>query len=147
MKFGKNSLLAAAGFAAALAISTPASADFWWETEMGTLYFDGASGNYGVFRFLNKETGQTLPGMALFLNGVGPQYSSTGVQPGTYDAQWFDYNGDDCEYEAVDPDGKAAGEWGTMSFTVHDDRNYFTAEVYNCADQTPVATFKGTPGK
>lgn len=146
MKLSSAKLCASVGLVAAVAVSTPAAADFWWETDQGTLYFDGAAGNWGVFRFLDKEKGQTLPGIAIYINGLGPQYTGTGIQPGTYDAQWFNYSGEDCGEQVADPEGNVSSNWGVMSFTINQDYNYFSADVYNCREENPVTTFNGTPG-
>jgi len=130
-----------------MSFPTPASADFWWDTSEGQLYFDGASGNYGVFRFLDGNGG-TNNGVAIYINGVGPQYTDSlpGIKPGKYEAYWFNYEGNDCNKDAVDPDGNVANEWGAMWFTVEQNNDYFTAQVYECGAQTSTDVFKGTPG-
>jgi len=147
MKFFKLSYLTAAGAAIAMSFSSPALADFWWDTSEGQLYFDGASGDFGVFRFLDGQGGLE-ESVAIYIKGVGSQYTDDlpGVKPGTYEAQWFNYEGTDCSRDAVDPDGNIANEWGVMWFTVEQNNDYFTAQVYDCEEQTPSDEFKGTPG-
>ena len=146
MNLSKTGVVAASALAMAVAFATPAAADFWWETDEGKLYFDGASGNWGVFRFLDNNS-NIKQDVAIYINGMGPQYTGTGLKPGTYDAQWFDYTDNDCGREAVDPDGKVARSWGVMSFTVKQDYNYFTADVWQCENNKPMGKFNGTPGK
>jgi hypothetical protein len=146
MKISKSILVAAASLAAAISFANSALADFWWDTSQGQLYFDGASGNYGVFRFLDGQGG-TKQNITIYIYGMGSQYTDGfGVRPGTYEAQWFNYEGSDCGFDAVDPDGKTASEWGAMWFTIENDSDYFTAQRYDCQEQTPSAVLNGTPG-
>ena len=146
LKATKLGLTVAAGLLLGSMGGQKAMADFWWETDQGTLYFEGASGNWGVFKFLD-DSNNIIPRIGLFIKGMGPMYTGGGVRPGTYEAQWFDYSGSDCSREAQDPTGRIAQEWGTMWFTVHEDINYFTAQVYNCDETEPATTFRGTPGQ
>ncbi len=146
MKFWKSGLFAATGLAALMSFATPAAADFWWDTDEGKLYFEGASGNWGVFYFLT-DSNELNKEVAIYLDGVGPQYSGgIGIKPGTYSAQWFNYNETGCSRPAVDPDGRTANDWGVMNFTVKEDYNYFSAEVFKCEENEPVGTFTGKPG-
>ncbi len=147
MRFATPGLLALAGFASALSFATPAAADFAWSTSEGPMYFEGASGNYGRFMFLDSNN-QLKTDVKIYINGVGPQYTDSfpGVKPGTYDAQWFNYDDNDCGREAVDPDGGVARSWGVMSITVKQDNDYFTADVWQCENNKPLGKFEGTPG-
>ncbi|WP_138165049.1 hypothetical protein [Parasedimentitalea maritima] len=147
MRIVNSGYLTAASLALATIVSTPASADFWWDTREGPLYFDGASGNYGVFYFLDDNNNRRKE-VAIYIDGMGPQYTDNhpGVFPGRYGAFWFNYDGDNCETQSTDPDGRVANEWGKMWFTVDQNSDYFTAEVYDCDEQTPSEEFSGTPG-
>jgi len=144
MRIVTSGYLTAASVALATLVSSPASADFSWNTSEGPLYFDDASGNYGVFYFLDANN-NLKEDVAFYINELGPQYH-TGVMPGTYAAYWYNYTDNDCGTKKLDPDGKAAYSWGTMWFTIAQDSDYFTAEVFDCDETTPSGKFSGTPG-
>ena len=139
------------GLAATITLSSPAVADVWWETKDGTLYWDGAVGDYGVLRFLLKDQDYKLDkNSAFYVDGMGPLYTSNGKLTGTYGGLWFKYGRgarNSCDFEVEDPEGNKTKNWGSLSITYKQDDNYFTLELSNCEHPEVTRTLEGTPGE
>lgn len=144
----KNRISAAAvAFAAMVALASPAAADIWWETELGTLNWEDVVKSNGVFKSLDEDN-QIKETMGFFIDGLASQFSSVGVKPGTYQGTRFLYDKAEaeCRWRSTDPYGKKASYWGTLSITFPQDYNYFTAHMSACNSQTKEFTLNGTPG-
>lgn len=138
----------AVGFAAMAAFASPATADVWWETELGTLYWEDVVKGNGVFKFLDEKN-EIKETLGFFIDGLASQYSSVGVKPGTYQGTWYLYEKSqaECRWRSTDPYGKKASYWGTLSITFHQDYNYFTAHMSACNGRSKDFTLNGTPGQ
>lgn len=123
----------------------PAAADIGWETEEGTLYWEGIAGDNAVFMFLDKNN-QLKPSVAIFIEELGKQYSTVGIIPGAYFGTWFEYTGgeDTCGSSQSDPNGKQAPYWGGFRITFKEDYSYFTAELNECGGRE-TETLNGKP--
>ena len=131
-----------------VAVTTPAAADIWWETELGTLYWEDVVKNNGVFKFLDEQN-EIKDSLGFFIDGLASQYSNVGVKPGTYRGTWYLYGKAEaeCRWRTTDPYGKRASYWGTLSITFHQDYNYFTADLSACNGRTKDFKLNGTPGQ
>jgi hypothetical protein len=149
MKFMRSIGLAAVGLAAAVSLSSPAAADVWWETENGTLYWDGTVDDYGVFRYMLRDQNNAMDkNSAFFIDGLGPLYTSGGSMTGKYEGLWFKYGGrrKTCDFEVEDPNGVTTNSWGSLSIEFKADENYFTLKLADCEHSEISNTLNGTPG-
>ena len=139
--------LTALTLALALPFAGAASADIWWETEQGTLYWEDSVDTYSVFKFFVGESTEISNDVALFIDGTSHMNTLEELAGGTYAGLWFDYTSEDCGLEATDPYYGTAQSWGTLTITFMEDAGYFTADIKGCADQEVLATLNGTPGE
>ena len=141
-----------ATLAAALLIAAPASADIWWETDDGTLYWDENVGTFSVFKFFFGNTNQINDNYAFFVDGAGGFNYTDQLGGRTFGGQWYVYgtfadSSGGCGLMAVDPKGQSAQYWGSLTITFEPGGEYFVAQIKHCATQDVIDVTTGTPGQ
>lgn len=131
----------------AVILATPARADIWWETDLGTLYWETTVDSYSVFQLFIESSTDLDPTFKIFVDGTSQLNTLEDLAGRTFGGIWYDYEDGTCPLAASDPYGTVAPGWGLVTIAFDADPEYFSMVLKDCATHQPVQTVAGSPGQ
>ncbi|WP_323769286.1 hypothetical protein [Antarctobacter sp.] len=135
-----------AGALGAALLAAPVRADIWWETDMGTLYWESTVDTYSVFQFFIASSSDIDPTFKIFVDGTSQLHTLDELSGKTFGGIWYDYEDGDCGLAARDPNGQTARNWGLVTITFGAGGDNFSAVLKDCATHDVAHRLTGTPG-